>query len=61
MSKRCPTCQGRGRWQVLEKYSDGDEMLVWYECNDCHGTGVEQDAESGDDFDIGGSSFADDE
>lgn len=54
MSKKCKSCKGRGRWQVQEKYSDGDTALVWYECNDCGGTGVSQDPEDGDDFNISG-------
>lgn len=60
MAKACETCTGKGRWQVKETYSDGDEVLVWYECNDCGGTGVDQDPEEGDNYDIGGSSYADD-
>ncbi len=41
--EKCPTCKGKGRWQVREKYSDGETALVWYECGDCHGTGVKTD------------------
>lgn len=61
MSKICKTCKGRGKFQVRETFSDGDEILTWYECNDCKGTGVEQDPEAGDNFDIGGDSDADDD
>jgi DnaJ-class molecular chaperone len=57
----CKTCKGRGRFQVKETYSDGDEVLQWYECNDCEGTGVDQEASTGDDFDIGGSSYAEED
>lgn len=61
MSKSCKDCKGKGRWQVKETYGDGDSCLVWYECGGCLGTGVEQDPEDGDAFDIGGSSFAEDD
>lgn len=68
MAKRCKTCNGRGRWQETEHYqteSNGEiienTQQVWHECNDCHGTGVEQDPEAGDDYDIGGDSFTDDD
>lgn len=53
MSKACKTCKGKGRFQVREKFSDGDEILTWYECNDCKGTGQDQDPESADDYDLG--------
>lgn len=43
MAKACQTCGGRGIRQVLETYSDGDQMIMWYECNDCHGTGEAPD------------------
>ncbi len=59
-SKTCPTCKGKGRWQVKETYGDGDTALVWYECGNCHGTGRNQDPMAGDDFDIGGSSLDED-
>lgn len=61
MNKPCATCKGKGRWQVKETYSDGDEVLVWYDCNDCQGTGIDQDPEEGDPFDIGGSSYVGDD
>lgn len=61
MAKACKTCKGRGRWQVLEKYSDGDSCLVWYDCNDCNGSGVSQDPNEGEPFDIGGGSYEDDD
>ena len=59
MSQICRTCNGRGRWQ--EKADEvGDNPLmeyVWRECNDCKGTGIDQDPEAGDDYDIGGDSY----
>lgn len=55
MSKACKTCRGRGRWQENAEYEDGEVQLVWRFCNDCIGTGVDQDPELADDFDIGGS------
>lgn len=58
---KCKECQGKGKWQVRETYSDGDSMLTWYECGSCLGTGIEQDAEAGEDFDIGGDSYANDD
>lgn len=61
MARRCSTCKGKGRWQVKETYGDGDECLVWYDCNSCGGSGVEQDPEQGDAFDIGGDSYADED
>lgn len=68
MTKKCPDCNGRGRWQQallssnsFSGISSGATELVWYECNTCHGTGVQQDPEEGDDFDIGGSSYADED
>lgn len=60
MSKACPTCGGRGRWQERDVDTSG-EALIWHECNDCNGTGLRQDGEAGDDFDIGGDSYADDD
>lgn len=63
MSKACRTCKGRGRWiEVLVGQAHfGQITHVWHECNDCKGTGVEQDPEAGDNFDIGGNSYADDD
>lgn len=67
MSK-CRECKGRGRWQAMTipKASiqvgtkiSSDEFQ-WFECNTCQGTGIEQDPELGDDYDIGGDSYADD-
>lgn len=58
MAKKCKTCSGRGRWQEQEIIDDMVE-LIWRMCNDCAGTGVDQDAEAGDDFDIEGSSLDD--
>lgn len=60
MAKKCKTCSGRGRWQDREHSADGTAQYQWYECNDCKGTGVDQDPEAGDDFDIGGDSYAED-
>lgn len=59
--KLCKFCTGRGTYQVKETYSDGVTALIWYECNHCHGTGVDQDPEAGDNFDIGGDSYDDDD
>lgn len=61
MTKACGDCKGRGRWAVIETYSDGDTCEVWYDCLTCQGTGVKTDAENGDDFDIGGDSYADED
>lgn len=60
MSK-CKYCKGKGTYIVKETYGDGDEALIAHECNHCHGTGREQDPSQGDEFDIGGSSYADDD
>lgn len=58
MSKACKECKGKGRW--AEEVGTIDEAeIVWNECNYCKGTGVEQDPEAGDDYDIGGDSYAD--
>lgn len=61
MAKACKHCKGRGTYQVRETYSDGDEALIWYECNYCHGTGVDQDPEQGEPYDIGGDSYDDED
>lgn len=61
MGKACKTCKGRGRWQERDPLSVFDEGLSWYECNDCKGSGIEQDPEEGDDYDIGGDSYADEQ
>lgn len=63
---KCHSCKGRGRWQeVIESVpnKDGDRIAeIFYRwCNDCLGTGIEQDPEAGDDYDIGGDSYADDD
>lgn len=59
--KKCPDCNGRGRWQETDRqiYSDGSVSYVefWNECNTCHGTGRSQDPEDGQDWDIGGDSL----
>lgn len=61
MAKPCKYCKGKGRYAVRETYSDGDEAIMWYECNHCHGTGESQEAEDGDDFDFGGGDDDDDD
>lgn len=65
MSKKCPECKGKGRWQVKETYSDGDELLTWYECGTCNGKGAvpDDDDEQAPEntFDIGGSSYDEDD
>lgn len=61
MSKACKTCKGRGRWQERDALSLFDDTVYWNECNDCNGTGVEQDPEAGDDYDIGGDSYAEED
>lgn len=71
MSKACKTCKGRGRWKETETaeyqpasnelgftLSGQESIEVWHECNDCNGTGIDQDPESADDYDIGGDSYA---
>lgn len=66
MSKACKDCEGRGRWQQVENHmvigAIGtpimDTHLVWHDCNSCEGTGVSQDPNDGEDYDIGGSSYA---
>lgn len=63
MSKRCRDCNGRGRWvETHEENDHGDIVVVsvWHECQTCKGTGISQDADDGEDFDIGGDSYADD-
>lgn len=69
MSKPCKTCGGRGRWRenishTVKVYTDGyydelDSEHIWHECNDCSGSGRDQDPEAGDDYDIGGDSYED--
>lgn len=65
MSQICKTCNGRGHWQETIDQTDGGSnpqmTMIWRECNDCKGTGVEQDPEAGDDYDIGGDSYADED
>lgn len=55
MASKCPVCEGRGLWQQRDMFSVFDNTIVWHYCNTCHGTGVNQDPEEIDDFDIGGS------
>lgn len=63
MAKACKTCKGRGRWQ--ERVVIGHEPkivadeIIWYECNDCHGSGIEQDPEESPPFDVAGDSYTD--
>jgi len=61
MTAKCKTCNGRGRWQEVERTTDEGqtEYMQWHECNGCKGTGVDQDPEAGDNYDIGGDSYAD--
>ena len=56
----CKECDGRGRW-VESTPTTGMTEQVWYECGTCKGTGVNQDPEAGDDYDIDGDSYEDDE
>lgn len=58
--KKCKDCSGRGRWQSQTQYAVGDTELIWFFCDTCRGSGVEQSPEEGEDFDIGGDSYADD-
>jgi DnaJ-class molecular chaperone len=58
MSMRCPECQGRGDWSEMVETAN-EVNAVWHHCEACHGTGVSQDADDGDDFDISGDSYAD--
>lgn len=55
----CKKCQGRGVWREVTHNKDGIVEFVWRECTACNMTGLNQDADEGDDFDIGGSSYAD--
>ena len=55
----CSVCRGRGRWQESTHSKDGTVEFVWRECLACNMTGLDQDPEQGEDFDIGGSSYAD--
>lgn len=48
--ERCPSCQGRGRWQEQKYLADGTTELVWKYCNDCNGKGTIDN--SADDFDM---------
>lgn len=57
----CRVCQGRGRWQATHHTKDGYIEFVWKECLACNMTGINQDSEESDDWDIGGSSYADEE
>lgn len=59
MAKLCEDCKGRGRW-VNKTYIKDEIIETWFDCNTCHGTGKDQDPEDGDDFDIGGDSYAED-
>lgn len=59
MSKACKTCKGRGRWQEKVELADGSTELNWQYCEDCNGSGVDQDPELGDAYDIDGDSYAD--
>lgn len=63
MAKRCKDCKGRGRWQEVEQtLDDGEtEIMQWYHCDTCRGTGASQDPDDGDDYDIGGDSYAKDD
>ncbi len=61
MAKICTVCQGRGRWQETTHAKDGHIEFVWHECGACNMTGIKQEPEDGEDWDIGGSSYADDE
>lgn len=61
MSRRCSDCRGKGRWLEQIVRADGSTEHTWYECGTCSGSGEEQDPEDGDNFDIGGSSYADED
>lgn len=57
MAKACKTCGGRGSWQETEYDKSADTTTyVWKTCGDCRGTGVDQDPEESESFDIGGGS-----
>lgn len=58
--KKCRTCKGKGRWAERIEHADGEIEVRQNYCNDCRGTGIEQDPEQGADYDIGGDSYADD-
>ncbi len=58
----CKDCKGRGRWaEIEESISTGESHRQWRYCQTCNGSGIEQDPESGDDYDIGGDSYADED
>lgn len=46
---------------IMDYIKDGTIEFVWRECLACNMTGLDQDPEQGEDFDIGGSSYADNE
>lgn len=61
INKKCRDCEGRGRWQISTLLADGTYEYTWHYCESCQGVGVSQDPEDGDDFDIGGSSFVEED
>lgn len=71
MTKLCRTCDGRGRWResvsstiavLPDDYIYEDDFeIVWHECNDCKGTGIDLDPETSNDYDIGGDSYVDED
>lgn len=60
---KCKPCKGKGIYMVQETYGDGDTAIIPYECNHCHGTGQDPNDEDDPrgDFDIGGSSYDDED
>ena len=51
-TKSCMECKGRGHWSTLEEQVDGETELMHYFCFDCDGTGLSQDNEDADPFDV---------
>lgn len=56
MSRKCPTCKGKGRWAETV-FNASERITTWHYCEDCAGTGISKDPEDGEDWDIGGSSL----
>lgn len=60
-NKKCDACKGRGRWSERTEDEDGSVHIESKYCFTCNGTGISQDVEDGQDWDIGGDSYADED
>ena len=57
----CELCKGKGIVIVEQRFSDGDIVRETRTCHKCMGSGLKHDEQEGDDFDIGGSSYTEED